>query len=96
MKNVLVANRARSRSRRGVRPGVRADYAATHATPVELPKEASVDALLRQTSVLVAQRQELRKDLARVSELEKNRLQIVHCQLELNHALIALHGHRAA
>jgi hypothetical protein len=56
----------------------------------------NVDSLLRQISRLVAERQELRAYPERQLELERNRLEIVRCQRELNHALIELYGRRAA
>ncbi len=56
----------------------------------------SVESLLRRISVLVAERQELRPEPDRVAELEQNRLEIVRCQRELNHALIELYAKRAA
>jgi hypothetical protein len=59
-------------------------------------EEQSVEALLRRISALVARRQELRGDPKRAAELEQNRLEIVRCQRELNHALIELHARKAA
>jgi hypothetical protein len=56
----------------------------------------SVESLLRRISVLVAERQELRRQPDRVAELEQNRLEIVYCQRELNHELIELYAKRAA
>jgi hypothetical protein len=44
----------------------------------------------------VAERQELRDDPQRWSDLERNRLDIAECQRELNHALIQLYGKKAA
>ncbi|HEX9416252.1 MAG TPA: hypothetical protein VF895_06050 [Gaiellaceae bacterium] len=55
-----------------------------------------VESLLRRISVLVAERQELRGQPDRAGELEQNRLEIVRCQRELNHALIELYAKRAA
>jgi hypothetical protein len=55
-----------------------------------------VDTLLRRISSLVAERQELRGDPERIDDLERNRVEIAHCQRELNHALIDLYGKRAA
>jgi len=56
----------------------------------------SVESLLRRISVLVAERQELRGQPDRATELEQNRLEIVRCQRELNHALIELYAKKAA
>jgi hypothetical protein len=56
----------------------------------------SVESLLRRISVLVAERQDLRGQPDLVAELEQNRLEIVRCQRELNHALIELYAKRAA
>ncbi len=56
----------------------------------------SAEALLRRISTLVAQRQELRAHPENTAGLEENRLEIVRCQCELNHALIERYGHRAA
>ncbi len=56
----------------------------------------SVESLLRRISVLVAERQELRAEPDRAAALEQNRLEIVSCQRELNHALIELYAKRAA
>ncbi len=55
-----------------------------------------VDTLLRRISALVAERQELRGQPGRIADLERNRLEIVRNQRELNHALIDLYGKRAA
>ena len=55
-----------------------------------------VDDILRRISALVAERQELRDDPRRWSDLERNRLDIAECQRELNHALIQLYGKKAA
>jgi hypothetical protein len=56
----------------------------------------SVESLLRRISVLVAERQDLRRQPDRVAELEQNRLEIVRCQRELNQELIELYAKRAA
>jgi hypothetical protein len=58
--------------------------------------EQSVERLLRQISVLVAERQELRTHPAGADALEQNRMEIARCQRELNHALIQLYGNQAA
>ncbi len=55
-----------------------------------------VDHILGRISALVAERQELRDDPRRWSDLERNRLGIAECQRELNHALIQLYGKKAA
>jgi hypothetical protein len=55
-----------------------------------------VETLLRRISRLVAERQELRGEPDRFTDLERNRLEIAHFQRELNHALIELYGKRAA
>lgn len=59
-------------------------------------EEQCVNTLLHRISVLVAARQELRREPDRMVELEENRLEIVRCQRELNRALIELYGRRAA
>ena len=56
----------------------------------------SVESLLRRISVLVAERQELRAQPDRAAELERNRLEIVRFQRELNSALIELYAKKAA
>jgi hypothetical protein len=55
-----------------------------------------VEMLLRRISSLVAERQALRGDPERAADLERNRLEIVQNQRELNHALIELYSKRAA
>jgi hypothetical protein len=55
-----------------------------------------VETLLRRISVLVDERQRLRAEPDKRAELEQNRLEIVRCQRELNHALIELYAKRAA
>ena len=52
--------------------------------------------LLRNLSGLVAERQELRSHRERETDLERNRLEIVQNQRELNHALIELYSKKAA
>ena len=66
------------------------------AIPLERGPEQSVEALLRRISAAVAQRQELRGQADNAAALERNRLEIVRCQRELNHALIQLYAKRAA
>jgi hypothetical protein len=63
---------------------------------LERGAEQSVEALLRRISTLVAQRQDLRGEADNAAQLERNRLEIVRCQSELNHALIELYAKRAA
>jgi hypothetical protein len=58
--------------------------------------EQTVEGLMRRIAVLVAERQELRERPSLGGELEANRLEIVRCQLELNHALIQEHSRKAA
>jgi hypothetical protein len=58
--------------------------------------ERNVEALLRQISALVAERQELRAHPADADALERNRIEIARCQRELNHALIQLYSGKAA
>jgi len=67
-----------------------------NAIPLQRGAEQSVEALLRRTSELVAQRHELRAEPDSAAALERNRLEIVGCQRELNHALIQLYAKRAA
>jgi hypothetical protein len=55
----------------------------------------SVEALQERHDVLVAERQELRRRASDEAALERNRLEIVHCQYELSHALIARYVPRA-
>jgi len=56
--------------------------------------DASVEILLQRIAALVSQRQELRVAHGRVSELERNRIQIADCQRKLNHALINRYSRR--
>jgi hypothetical protein len=58
--------------------------------------EQTVEGLMRRIAVLVAERQELRDRSDLGAELEANRLEIVRCQLSLNHALIQQHSRKAA
>jgi len=67
-----------------------------NAIPLERGAEQSVEALLRRISALVAQRQDLRGKADNAAALERNRLEIVRCQRDLNHALIQLYAKRAA
>ena len=55
----------------------------------------SVEALQERHDALVAERQQLRRSDSDESSLERNRLDIVHCQYELSHALIARYVPRA-
>ncbi len=65
-------------------------YAAE--STAHLPEERLVDELLRRIGALVSRRQELRAARADAVELERNRLEIVSCQRELNRTFIALHA----
>jgi hypothetical protein len=62
--------------------------------PLQQHDQQTVDGLLRRIAALVAARQELRAG-GREQELEANRLEIVTCQRELNHALINLYRRAA-
>ena len=52
-------------------------------------RASSVEALHRRIFDLAHERQTLRADGAGRDDLERNRLELVHAQLELSHALIA-------
>jgi DNA-binding response OmpR family regulator len=54
-------------------------------------KKASVEELQARIRVLVARRQALRERGAGREVLERNRLQLVRCQLQLSRALIERH-----
>lgn len=64
--------------------------------PHDQHEQQSIELLLRRIAALVAERQELRARGLPERELEANRLEIVACQRELNHALISVYGRQAA
>ena len=64
--------------------------------PHEQHDQQNIERLLRRIAALVAERQELRSRGLSEQELEVNRLEIVACQRELNHALISAYGRQAA
>jgi hypothetical protein len=82
-------------ARKPFRPGT-VTREAVSTIPFRPRIEQSVEALLRQISVLVADRQELRAHPADADALEQNRIEIARCQRELNQALIQLYCDRAA
>ena len=57
--------------------------------------EQTVEALLRRISALVVERQQLRVGSDGTRELERNRLEIVRCQQELNQQLGELYRRAA-
>jgi len=64
------------------------------SVPLHHHDQETVDRLLRRIAALVDERQELRSRGSE-HELEANRLEIVECQRELNHALIGLYRRAA-